>query len=953
MQDRQSPVLNNVRHAIVIFGVGACVIRLAMAGPVFDDLLNYPVVDQRCPAELIKEEGLGLVVRDANTADAVILSPTQPVGQSFVLGPDMHVLWRVSTGIFHWPDDWTENESVTFTLWDSPRKTRQFYTRTIPFRFKWHKWDVPFDCHVQAPPGTSFYFELSHNGGDDNRIRVVRIPRDAYPPGEAYIAGEPQTAFDLYFVTLAKPQRDRLANLRMFLDRMNLDHPLMALAKSAQARNDLDAACGEVLKAFEAHLRTLDGFWLAKPGSPPDERAVRLLQEGRYYKNANATEDDAAAYVELSEQTTWREVWPGTADYINRSNDLFAWLGQAYRTTGDPRYAALLDRFMVDFMQDNASPFEGGMRGGRWVAMFIAWRMGDAWDGYVNAIDAPELSADTRLGWIDYWARMMYFARHEPTGGNHANAVAQAMLKFTVRFPLYRESQANHEWAFDLLVRNSLEHFHEDGSFDEPAMNYHGFALGNLLSGLDIARESGASVPPEIEQRVVKALAYTAFALMPNGQIPSYGDTDCQEFDARTLLWNGWRTGEAAQGAMLSGRQDLLYIATAGKVGSPPTAASYAFPDIGHYFLRSGWGGENGERFADSRYLFFRAGRLGSHGHHDLNMVVLYAYGRPLLIDPGRTTYGTPLMAELSRPQSHNVLLVEGHDRMNHAEPTIHRWETGPVWDVADAEYSALYPGVAHRRVVLFVRPDYYWVFDRAIAHSPVSMGVNYWLVPPDVTVDRQVAMVHTNDPAGANVLLHVASRHAIRITDRHGTLDKGGIRDDIPVVTFWNDGVARADFATLLLPFPGAVDAAGHVTSTTSSDEGNICMITRSGGTDIVAYHWAPTRASAGNVEIEAQAGLVRLDTAGQPLAVALVLGRAVVLRGETIVSSDRLVASASVQYLDGIVDVQCPSAEPSLAVATLGRRWAVVNGTMKRIADTPLYPFTPSSKGQNESSQ
>ncbi|MGC8863971.1 MAG: heparinase II/III family protein, partial [Armatimonadota bacterium] len=714
----------------------------AAAGPVLDDLLNYPVVDQRCPAESIKEEAaMGLVSQ--GRASFIELSREQPLGQTFRLGPDAHVLWRVCVGLCHWPDSWQQGEEVTFKLYDSPQRKNVLYSRTIDYDHKWFKWDVAYDIHLPTEPNTEYYFELTHNGAGDDKINVACIRSDAYPHGTAYVAGQPRPELDLYFVVITKPRGDREQNLDRLISRFDLSRPELAAAREAVQKRDREKACAAILAWFDKYMKSADWVWRLGPNEKPDtSRMDRVCDQGRLYRNDAEHPDQ---WIPMGEETTWREVWPETSEYV-RMNDLFAELGRAYAATRDDKYARKLDQLMADYMQDNASPFEGGMRGGRWVAMFQAWRLGDAWDGVANAIDSPALTADVKLAWLDYWARMAHFAMTEPSGGNHANAVAEALMKFATRFPVYKDSRTWFEFGWRKLVSNSLKLFRDDGGCVEPAMNYHGFSLGNLQAGIETARAFGIKPPFELNAKLEKALAYTAYMLKPDGQIPSYGDTDCEDYRPDGRKWDGWRKGEAMDGARLFGRRDLLYIATAGKEGTRPAFDSYRFPDTGHYILRSGWGDEEGEKFEDARYLFLRGGWFGSHGHDDLNAVTLYAYGRPLLIDPGRTTYGTPLMVELSKNRSHNVLLVDDLD-MNHAAPRLDVWYTSRVMDCVQNSYPELYPGVEHRRAVVFARPDYYLVFDRASSARAHNFGVNFWTTPPAVTIDECGTRVHTNEP--------------------------------------------------------------------------------------------------------------------------------------------------------------------------------------------------------------
>lgn len=380
------------------------------------------------------------------------------------------------------------------------------------------------------------------------------------------------------------------------------------------------------------------------------------------------------------------------------------------------------------------------------------------------------------------------------------------------------------------------------------------------------------------------------------------------------------------------GRSDCLYISTTGKQGTHPSETSYCFPEVGHYVMRSDWGGPGGENFEDARYLFLRAGRQGSHGHDDMNMITLYAYGRPLIIDPGRTTYGTPLMYELSKNRSHSVLLVDDLDRMNRVEGKIHAWHTTPVMDFVDNGYENLYPGVNHRRAVVFVRPGYYVMFDTATADTPRDFGINFWLTPPELQIDQTTAAVCSTEPAGANVLLKVLGDD-VAVHERKGTIDLGGREwNDIPVVTFKQSGDSKAEFTTIMYPFPGKADMKSVQAQEISVEGGRGCIVRSPEGTDIVFYSTErakaelPRRAAA----FEGRAGLVRL----QDNSFAMVDGTLMVVNGRTLATSPTPVQELSVRYLPDAVEVTCPELEPGLEIATLGRTKAIVNGKAVNIS-------------------
>jgi hypothetical protein len=908
----------------------------ASAGPVFDDLLNYPVVDQRCPADATNE---GLALAGHGKATWHNLTKEAPIGQTVTLGPKAAKLWRVCVGLCWYPDNWVKGEEVTFTLYDSPAKRRKLYSRTIDFDHKWHKWDVPFDCHTPAKPGRSFYFELTHNGGGDNGIHVITIPGDEYKRGTAYIAGKPQKNLDLYFVQISKPKEDRLANLRKFLGRIDLDDPIYVSAKTAANSGKLDQACKLVLRAFEKRHR--DHAIVPKPiekGKLNTLKQDLLCSEGRYYHHPEKRDE----WIPMTDQTTWRETWPNTASYV-RQNDLFRELGEAYRATGDEKYARKLNDLMLDYIQDNASPYEGGMRGGRWVAMFVGWRLGDAWDGYGHAIRSKGLTDDVRLGWIDYQARMARFVELEPSGANQENASAETLMNFAYRFPDFRDSKKWQQQGFDRLMANSLDLYRPDGGSKEPTMNYQGYALGFLISGLEAAKKHNLNVPAEVMPRLEKIHEFIAYILAPDGQAPSNGDTNCLEFRANVRPYDGWRPNQVMRGAEWFKREDLRFIATAGKSGKRPEITSHLFPDTRYAVMRSDWGGPGGKDFDQARYLLFRAGYDGGHSHSDYNQITLYAYGKHLIIDPGRSDYGTPLQSELEKAPSHNVLLVDDLP-MNDPDPTLHSWHTTAVMDFIDNSYNGLYSGVDHRRAVIFVKPDYYVMFDEATSDKPRNMGINFWLTPPEPSVDEAAHRVHTNEPDGANVLLQIVNAVGCdgpKIDLRRGRLDHDKrIWDNIPVVTFRQENTSSASFVTLIYPYPKGASVSDVGGSCTPGS--GTCLIKTPTGSDAVMYVSKGSGATPSPYgTLEGRAGVIRYDRSDAVTAFALLEGTRIGNRKGPLAFAESTVHELSVRYTADTIEVTCPRPEPSLEIATLGRAKAVVNGIEKAMGGEMFRAF------------
>ena len=154
---------------------------------------------------------------------------------------------------------------------------------------------------------------------------------------------------------------------------------------------------------------------------------------------------------------------------------------------------------------------------------------------------------------------------------------------------------------------------------------------------------------------------------------------------------------------------------------------------------RSGWG-ERGAAFADERWLLLDAGPLGDggHGHYDALHLEAYAYGRPLVVDPGRYTYsesGPNWRHWFKGTAAHNTVTVDGLDQTPYrrGKPKPDRaararvlWrhrtdddgpdDSGPDLDVVRAQvHSSCYDAV-HTRDVVFVAGEYWLVADHLLA---------------------------------------------------------------------------------------------------------------------------------------------------------------------------------------------------------------------------------------------
>ena len=105
-------------------------------------------------------------------------------------------------------------------------------------------------------------------------------------------------------------------------------------------------------------------------------------------------------------------------------------------------------------------------------------------------------------------------------------------------------------------------------------------------------------------------------------------------------------------GALLNERVRNLMVEAV--EGQKPDFTSVALPYAGYAAMRSGW-----ER--DANMLYFDFGPVGyRHAHQDKLQVMIWAYGRQVLFDPGRINYlETRHQNYCMDTFSHNTVLVD------------------------------------------------------------------------------------------------------------------------------------------------------------------------------------------------------------------------------------------------------------------------------------------------------
>ncbi len=332
---------------------------------------------------------------------------------------------------------------------------------------------------------------------------------------------------------------------------------------------------------------------------------------------------------------------------------------------------------------------------------------------------------------------------------NHRTLELYAIFLAGVVFPEMRRAAHWRRFALDETVANMASDLLADGVHCELSTDYHHLVLKNYLNLRRLASQNAMAVPAAMDAALQRGLEFSLHVHKPDGIVPSLSDGDARGF--LDLL---------QQGADLYGRADMLFVATGGKQGTPPARRVAHFDASGYHVLRSDWG--TATPFADAQYLVFDSGPLGegNHGHLDCLSFELAAFGRSLVVDPGRYTYseapdpdaGVNWRVHFRGTAAHNTVCVDGRQQTRyapkpikpgsrHASGTLRHRISGPApearlverahgvrLDLLHGQARSHEYDAVHDRCIVFVDRRYWIVSDWLRAPTAHEYTLNFQL---------------------------------------------------------------------------------------------------------------------------------------------------------------------------------------------------------------------------------
>ena len=501
------------------------------------------------------------------------------------------------------------------------------------------------------------------------------------------------------------------------------DRAELAQVREAVQAGDFEQARHELAQYYRTRTEKV---WPFGPGSPP-EHISKPSQMRDWGRAMLARESFGGHWLPDGSLDWWHEPNSGNKPRM------YFWssLAMAYYALGQPdEMVALWTDLLRSFVAQ--APIDSGHD--YWNGMVAGIRMRGGWpDAFQAFIGSEALGDDDVTLFLKSLLQQARYVRenHWPTGNQLAFAMV-GLYTSGVAFPEFAEAGDWRDFALQTALDDIEAGYLPDGMGVELSPGYHAFFY-NYLRMHDLATEVGRADDPRMQELAARCehLYEPYVALMgPDGMMPGYQDGGAP--NARERLAAGFER--------YPGRADYQYLATAGAEGEAPEFTSVAMPYAGYIAMRSDWGPE-------ANCLGFDVGPIGwTHAHQDKLNVVLWAWGRPLLIDPGRGDYSrSPMSMYCMDSFAHTTALVDGRPQrrrwrdpnptqMPYQPLTDFRFETTAAWDSAAGVYDGSY-GVAgpsdaypyfddstflegwvqpatHHRRVLFVKPDIFVVAD-------------------------------------------------------------------------------------------------------------------------------------------------------------------------------------------------------------------------------------------------
>lgn len=382
-------------------------------------------------------------------------------------------------------------------------------------------------------------------------------------------------------------------------------------------------------------------------------------------------------------------------------------LAHAYKNTGELSYLQRAEALVLHWIEKNSFYFFKPPSRFSWHDHGTAFRLMNwlyFWEIWSRSPRAKERPARQILRSLmahgDRLASPSFYTHQH----NHGIEQDRALLALALYFP---ETARASEWkalALSRLGEQITTTLSPNGVHLEHSPGYHFYVLHQLtdLQRLMKATKTTGAIANEIDQLLPRMRSVAIKFVKPDQKIAPVGDSPTRSFSYFRHLFE---TGEQRSSAF----SDLLERDQA--TGEFLDTAT-AWPDAGYAIIRDF--GDRKFDLAESLYFLFTSAAHVGRAHKqsdDLSFVLSYA-GVDLLTDPGLFNYGyDDRRWYVKSAFGHNTVIVD-QQNFSGFSGKMEKFEKAQELVLIVASHKN-YPGLVHRRWVVFVRPRLFVMLDR------------------------------------------------------------------------------------------------------------------------------------------------------------------------------------------------------------------------------------------------
>ena len=548
----------------------------------------------------------------------------------------------------------------------------------------------------------------------------------------------------------------------------------------------------------------------------------------------------------------------------------------------------LMDAFATQKGYGYNRTLETGERLNRWVDVLDA------------LIDTPAVqnNPDKVCNIISFmWGDCESLATKDITNGSYWwsnwRIVANAgFFKANEYFPEWKNytnwrnrATGNIDYTLDLL-------FVDDMSFAEAGPAYAVWCVELFGDAARMAELNGRPLAKEFTEKLRYATRFALESLYPDGYDTNIGDSnykdrmsvfdDLAEFYGNDSIINAFVNGDD---------EGAEYF-------------SSIYHDSNTMLMRDSWNPD------EAIYLQFNNNPFDGHAHPDSAAVVMYAYGKPLLVDSGRYSYSSfnSIYNDLRYASAHNTIEAVGQSMASHAGAAkpLEYAVTNDVFDFATTSQTG-YSGTTHTRNVFFVKNGYSIVTDYVTGSANREYRQN-WHFMPSSNAEMNGNTATTNFYNEANITIANAGSNTALIRDGFHSADYGLVAAS-KYASYGKSG-SEVKFDTVLYP-RRAGEAADVTVADLAADDNSKAAVEITIDGDTSYYYFKNTDDSDGkfgDYTTDAKMAYV-FEKSRNKKDISIVSGKSI----NGIIESENNITSMNVKYEYGNVYITGENLVPS----------------------------------------